>query len=86
MEDEADRLLAVTLYLMSCHARSGCPRLAGVVRHHLALLARHGGAGERVRDIAKKMGCAWSAIQAHDERHAASRAAGEIGHDGTTLH
>lgn len=76
MEDEADRLLSATLYLMSCHARSRCPRLACLVQHHLRMIARHPGATERVRDIAQKMGCAWRAIQANDERQQAFQAKG----------
>lgn len=64
---EADRLLAATLYLMSCHARSHCPRLATMVGHHLELLARHPEAGDRVGVICRQLANAWRAIRSHDE-------------------
>lgn len=65
--DEADRILAATLYLMSCHARNGCPRLACMIERHLQLLARHGGSGTHVADTCRKLSCAWRAIAGHDE-------------------
>ncbi len=76
-EDEADRLIAATMYLMSCHARSRCPRLACMVRRHLSLIGRHPAVTEGVRDMAHKMACAWKAILEYDERADAERAAGE---------
>jgi hypothetical protein len=65
---EADRLLAAAIYLMSCHARNQCPRLACMVGRHLQLLARHPGAGARVGDICLRLSNAWEAIRQHDER------------------
>lgn len=65
---EADRLLAAAIYLMTCHARSRCPRLALIVEHHLELLARHPEAGERVATTCRQLASAWRAIRGHDER------------------
>jgi hypothetical protein len=67
LEGEADRLLAATIYLMSCHARSRCPRLAAMVGMHLRLLGRHPELGDRVRDSCQKLCAAWEAIRRHDE-------------------
>jgi hypothetical protein len=64
---EADRLLAATIYLMSCHARNHCPRLAWMIGQHLGLIARHPGAGERVVMTCKQLANAWEAIRRHDE-------------------
>jgi hypothetical protein len=70
---EADRLLAAAIYLMSCHARNRCPRLACMIGHHLELIGRHPGAGERVMDICRKLANAWEAIRRHDERGVQTR-------------
>jgi hypothetical protein len=67
----ADRLLAAALYLMSCHARTRCPRLACMIERHLELIARHPGAGERVADTCRRLALSWIAIRQHDE-HAIS--------------
>lgn len=69
-EDHADRLVAATLYLMSCHARTSCPRLACMIEHHLRLIGRHAEVTDRVRDIAQKLAASWTAIRRHDERRA----------------
>lgn len=65
---EADRLLAAAVYLMTCHARNGCPRLACMIRHHLQMIGRHPGAADHVSDMAQKLSAAWSAILVRDER------------------
>jgi hypothetical protein len=70
---EADRLLAAAIYLMSCHARNQCPRLACMVRCHLQQIARHRGAGKFVGDICRRMSSAWEAIRQHDERAVLAR-------------
>ena len=67
-EAELDRMLAATLYLMSCHARTHCPRLACMVESHLRLVGRHPGAPEHIRHTARKLAAAWEAIRRHDER------------------
>lgn len=66
-DDDADRIVAATLYLMSCHARSHCPRLAVMIERHLQLLAGHAGSGAHVADTCRKLSCAWRAIARHDE-------------------
>lgn len=65
---EADRLLATTIYLMSCHARSHCPRLACMIGRHLELIARHPEAGERVAVACQQLASAWVAIRRHNEQ------------------
>lgn len=70
---EADRMLAAAIYLMSCHARNHCPRLACMVGRHLQLLARHPGAGDHVGDTCRRLAAAWEAIRQHDERTARIR-------------
>lgn len=62
---EADRLLAATLYLMTCHARNGCPRLAEMVRRHFELISRHPESGELVRDTCKRLCAAWESPIVH---------------------
>lgn len=66
--NEADRQLAATIYLMSCHARTRCPRLALMVERHLALIARNPGAGEHVRETCRRLAAAWTCVREHDER------------------
>lgn len=73
-EGEADRLVAAILYLMSCHARSGCPRLACLIRCHLESLGRHAHATQHVRHTARRLGAQWEAIHRHGEAKAAPRA------------
>jgi hypothetical protein len=69
---EADRLLAATIYLMSCHARNGCPRLACIVGRHLQLLASHPRIGVHVRETSRRLAAAWEAIRRYDEARAAA--------------
>jgi hypothetical protein len=69
-EREFDRMLAATIYLMSCHARSRCPRLACMVQSHLRFLGRHPCTPEHVRHTAQKLAAAWEAIRRHDEQSA----------------
>jgi len=68
LDPEADRLLCATIYLMSCHARSRCPRLACMIGHHLDLIARHPGSGERISLMCRQLRSAWEAIRVCDER------------------
>lgn len=74
---EADRLLAAAIYLMSCHARSGCPRLACMVGRHLELIGVHPEVGDRVRETCRRLAAAWEAVRAHDEREAERRCAAQ---------
>jgi hypothetical protein len=67
---EADRLLSAAIYLMSCHARNGCPRLALMVGRHLELIARHPQAGDLVRETCQRLAAAWESVRQNDERRA----------------
>ena len=67
---EIDRLLAATIYLMTCHAHTRCPRLACIVERHLALIARHAESGELVRATSRRLAAAWKVIRSRDERNA----------------
>lgn len=60
----ADALLASTLYLMSRHAASPCPRLAKVVDRHLAAVAVHPGCGALVRETCRRAAPEWGRLQA----------------------
>jgi len=71
---EADRLACAVIYLMSCHARTQCPRLAAMIRHHLELIASHPGAGERVAFVCRQLSPAWDAIRLQDEKHRVAQA------------
>jgi hypothetical protein len=74
---EADRLMAATIYLMSCHARTRCPRLAYMVERHLELIARNPECGEFVRDTCNKLSAAWECVRGADEHHRTERSASE---------
>ena len=65
---EADRLLAATIYLMSCHARNGCPRLACMVGRHLEAISHHPDAGALVRDTCRQLAAAWESVRVANER------------------
>jgi hypothetical protein len=67
VDPEADRLLCAAIYLMSCHARSHCPRLARMIGHHLHLIANHPGATERTALVCRQLLAAWDAIRSFDE-------------------
>lgn len=73
--DESDRQVAAVIYLMSCHARTRCPRLAAMVEKHLAMIGKHPGTGEHVRDTCRKLAAAWSCVRARNEREAAAEGA-----------
>jgi hypothetical protein len=75
---EADRLMAATIYLMSCHARTRCPRLAYMVERHLELIARNPECGEFVRDTCNKLSAAWECVRGADEHHHGERAASRL--------
>lgn len=57
----AETITASLLYLMTCYARSGCPRLALCVARHMQCLALHPDAAPVVRDICAGMLGAWQA-------------------------
>lgn len=62
-EDETSRpetIIAGLVYLMSCYARSGCPRVAVCISRHLQCLALHPEAPRVVRDTCAALHGAWS--------------------------
>ena len=62
-DDESSRvetIVAALLYLMTHHARTGCPRVAICVSRHMQCLASHPGAAPVVRDICAALHGAWS--------------------------
>jgi hypothetical protein len=67
--EEADRLLAAVLYLMCCHARTGCPRLAFMIEKHFEAIGHHPEVGDRVRDTCRRLRASWVAIRQHGEGH-----------------
>jgi hypothetical protein len=60
---QADRLLAATLYLMSAYARTRCVRLAGMIEHHLGLIACNGEVSPCVGAVARQLVTTWHALQ-----------------------
>ena len=74
---EADRLLSAAIYLMSCHARTRCPRLACMVERHLELIACNPESGELVRETCRKLAAAWESVRGNDERQARERPANQ---------
>ena len=59
-EGRADTIVAALLYLMTHHARTGCPRLALCISRHLQCLAAHPNADPVVRDICASLHGAWT--------------------------
>jgi hypothetical protein len=53
-------LIAAALYLMTHHARTGCPRLAVCIARHLQCLATHPEADPVIRDICAALHGAWA--------------------------
>jgi len=58
-----DRVLASTLYLMSCYASTPCARIAGLVDRHLELLAREADCGPLVRETCRRLADHWDALE-----------------------
>lgn len=54
-----DLLIASTLHLMTHYARTGCPKLAACIAHHLQCLATHGEVDPCIRDICAGMHGVW---------------------------
>lgn len=75
VDTEANRLAAATIYLMTCHARSRCPRVAAMVEAHLRALSRHAHASTLVKHMAGKLAAAWVAVRRHDEAACSDTAA-----------
>ena len=60
-ESRVDTIVAALLYLMTHHARTGCPRLALYIARHMQCLAVHPDADRVVRDISAALHGAWAA-------------------------
>jgi hypothetical protein len=60
---EVDRLLASTIYLMSCHAGAPCARIASLIERHLEALSRHAEAGPLLRETCRRLGDHWEALE-----------------------
>lgn len=64
-DDEASRpetIIAGLVYLMSCYAGSGCPRLALCISRHMQCLALHPDAPRVVRDTCASLHGAWTRV------------------------
>lgn len=62
-EDEPSRpetIVAGLVYLMSCYARNGCPRLAVCISRHMQCLALHPDAPRVVRDTCAALHGVWT--------------------------
>ena len=70
-ESRAETLLAALIYLMTQHARSGCPNLAVCISRHMQRLAVHPDAPRVIRDTCASLHGAWSpaASPADDTLH-----------------
>jgi hypothetical protein len=59
-ESRVETLVAALLYLMTHHARTGCPTLALYISRHMQCLAVHPDADRVVRDICAALHGAWA--------------------------
>ena len=69
-ESRVETITAALLYLMTQHARTGCPRLAMYVSRHMQCLALHPDAPPVLRDICASLHGCWSKAarqQEHDQ-------------------
>jgi len=55
-----ETVAAALIYLMTHHARTGCPRLAVCISRHMQCLAVHPDAPPVLRDICASLHGAWS--------------------------
>lgn len=58
-ESSAETLMAALVFLMSHHARTGCPRLALCISRHMQCLAMHPDAAPVLRDVCAGLQGAW---------------------------
>jgi hypothetical protein len=63
----AETVVAALIYLMTQHARTGCPRLAVCVSRHLQCLAVHPDAPQVVRDMCASLHGAWTQVPAPED-------------------
>ena len=71
VEDELSRVetvVAALIFLMTQHARTGCPRLALYVSRHLQCLACHAAAGPVLRATCASLHDAWAEASHDAER------------------
>lgn len=54
-----ETVVAALIYLMSCHRRSGCPKLALYVSRHMTAIALHPDAPPVVRDVCAALRESW---------------------------
>lgn len=55
-----EMLVVAVLYLMTHHARTGCPRLAACISRHLQCLCAHPDADPTIREICASLHGAWT--------------------------
>lgn len=55
-----ETVIAALLYLMTHHARTGCPKLAVCISRHMQCLARHPDAPAVVRDVCASLQGTWA--------------------------
>ena len=63
-ESPVESITAALIYLMTHHARTGCPRLAVCVSRHMQILALHPDAAPVVREVCAALHGAWTAADA----------------------
>jgi len=66
-ENRAETITAALLYLMTHHARTGCPRLAVCVARHMQCLAVHPDAPPVVREICASLHGVWDPVARGDK-------------------
>jgi hypothetical protein len=64
-----ETLVASLVYLMTHHARTGCPRLAVCVSRHMQAIALHPEAPPVLRDICAGLHGAWAAACKEEPLH-----------------
>ena len=61
-DGRAETLVAAVLYLMTHHARTGCPRLAACISRHLQCLCVHPDADPVIREICAGLQGIWGEV------------------------
>lgn len=68
----AETITAALIYLMTHHARTGCPRLALCVSRHMQCLAVHPDAPQVLRDTCAALHGSWAGAAGVGHAHEAS--------------
>jgi hypothetical protein len=63
-----ETIVAALIYVMTYHARTGCPELAGVVAQHMRRLAAHPDSQDVVRRLCDELHETWDDIACGDRR------------------